>query len=95
MEESMQAQHLAAYFEKRIAKPLPYDVHIERKQGGVIYWAYELEVTAVDDDMLHMMVTLKGVHDGRRWLQKQNLTCGDIAIPMNDEDTVTLLLAGC
>jgi hypothetical protein len=51
---------LAAFFKKKIAKPIPYDIYIEQKRGGVIFWAYELEVTAVDDDMLHMMVTLKG-----------------------------------
>jgi hypothetical protein len=89
----MKAPHLAAYFKKRIARPIPYDVYIEQKRGGVIFWAYELEVTAVDGDMLHMMVTLKGVHDVQgRWLQRQDVTCGDIVIPMNDGDCVTLLL---
>ena len=39
------------------------------------------------------MVTLKGVHDVQgRWLQRQNVACGDIVIPMNDGDCVTLLL---
>jgi hypothetical protein len=89
----MKAQHLAAYFKKRIARPIPYDVYIEQERGGGIFWAYELEVTAVGGELLHMMVALKGVHDVQgRWLQRQDVTRGDIVIPINDRDCVTLLL---
>jgi hypothetical protein len=89
----MKAQHLAAYFKKRIARPIQYDVYIEQEPGCVIFWAYELEVTAVDGDALHMMVMLKGVHDVEgRWLQRHNVACGDIVIPLRNGDCVTLIL---
>jgi hypothetical protein len=55
----MKAEHLAAYFRKKIAKPIPYSVYIEREQGGPIYWLDELETTAVDEDDLHMMVSAR------------------------------------
>jgi hypothetical protein len=35
----MKAQHLAAYFKKRIARPIQYDVCIEQEPGCVIFWA--------------------------------------------------------
>jgi hypothetical protein len=88
----MKAQHLAAYFSKKIAEPIPYSVHIKQKRGGVVYWTYELEVTAVDDDWLHMMVTLKGVRDVQdRWLLRNDVSRGDIVIPLRDGDCVTLI----
>jgi len=79
----MTAEHLAAYFRMKIAKAIPYSVHIPRGHGrDPIYWVYELEVTAVDGSDVHMMVTQKGVRDVEgNWLRRNDLTCGDIVVP--------------
>jgi hypothetical protein len=51
---SMRPEHLAAYFKNKIAKPIPYSVYIEGDRRGHIYWAYELETTAVDGGDFHL-----------------------------------------
>ncbi|NEV00325.1 hypothetical protein [Bradyrhizobium uaiense] len=90
----MKAEHLAAYFQKKIAKAIPYNVFIPNGRGqDPVYWVYELEVTAVDGEDVHMMVTQKGVREvAGRWLMRHDVTRGDIVIPLQDGDVVTLVL---
>jgi hypothetical protein len=93
METTMKAEHLAAYFRKKIAKPIPYSVYVGKGRGDPVYWVYELETTAVDNCDLHMMVTMKGVRDvNGRWLRRNDVSQGDIVIPLQDGDVATLVL---
>ncbi|MGY3581399.1 hypothetical protein ACVIGB_000531 [Bradyrhizobium sp. USDA 4341] len=88
----MTAEQLVAYFNKKIAKPIPFSVHVQ-KGCAAVYWAYEVEVTAVDDDCLHVTVFLRGTRDERgRWLLRNDVSRGDIQIPLRDGDCVSRLL---
>lgn len=88
----MTAEQLAAYFGRKIAKPIPFDVCVETPHGRV-FWVYELEVAAVDEEILHMTVLAKGMRaDEGRWMSRSNIPRGDIEIPLRDGDCVSELL---
>jgi hypothetical protein len=58
-----------------------------------VYWVYELEVTAVEEDFLYLLVTLKGTRDqDGRWLRKNDVSRGDIGLQMRNGDCVSGLL---
>lgn len=89
----MKAEHLAAYFRKKIAKPITYSVPVDKRRGEPACWVYEIATTAVDEYDVHMMVTMKGVRDvNGRWLGRNDVSQGDIVIPLRDGDVVTLIL---
>ena len=56
---------------------------------------YVVEPTAVEDNVLHGLVTLKSqtTEDGRIRLSKQPVFCGEVQIPIEDEDSVRDVLA--
>ena len=88
----MRAQDLAAYFSKKIAKPIVFAVR-EQAYGEYVFWVFEVEVTAVEGETLHVLVNLKGTRDkAGRWLVKNDVTRGDMEIPMREGDYVSLLL---
>jgi hypothetical protein len=63
------------------------------KKGIAVYWVYELEVTAVEDDLLYVLVTLKGTRDEEgRWLKKNDVVRGDIELQLRDGDCVSTIL---
>jgi hypothetical protein len=90
----MKAQDLAGSFAKKIAKPIFYSY---QKPDPV--WAadrnYVGEPIAVEDNVLHALVPLKSQtgEGGRIKLSKQPVHCGEVQIPIEDEDSVLDVLA--
>jgi hypothetical protein len=88
----VKTQDLAAYFSKKIAKPIIFAVRIQAN-GHYVFWVYEIEVTAVEEETLHVLVNLKGTRDtAGRWLVKNDVSRGDMEIPMREGDYVSRLL---
>jgi hypothetical protein len=90
----MRAQDLAAYFSKKIAKPIVYSY----RKPDPVYAAdrnYVVEPIAVEESVLHLLVTLKSEtgEGGRIKLSKQAVVCGEVQIPIEDGDSVLMLLA--
>jgi hypothetical protein len=89
----MRDQDLAAYFSKKIAKPIVYTY---RKPDPV--WAADrncvIEPIAVEDSVLHALVTLKSQtgEGGRIKLSRQPVVCGEVQIPIEDGDSVLMVL---
>ena len=65
----MTAEQLATYFGKKIARPHSLRLSEETPPGWV-FWIYELEVTAVEEGILHVTVFLKGC------VPKRGVGCG-------------------
>ena len=102
----MRVQDLAAYFSKKIAEPIVYSyrtsgpVYIvdSYRKSGPVYAAdrnYVVEPTAVEEGVLHLLVTLKSEtgEGGRIKLSNQSVVCGEVQIPLEDGDSVLTVLA--
>jgi hypothetical protein len=89
----MKAQDLAGYFAMKIAQPMPFD-YLYQARGIRTKRTYVVEPVAVDDHVLHVMVTLKSetLLDSQLKLRTEPVMCGEVEIPLADEDSVTTVL---
>ncbi len=55
----MQADDIAAYFTKKLAKPIAFDIEGAEQDGEQVHFYYSIEPTAVDNDVLHVIVNYK------------------------------------
>ncbi|MGY3487644.1 hypothetical protein ACVW1C_005527 [Bradyrhizobium sp. USDA 4011] len=78
----MRATDIAAYFVKKIAKPIQFDLVC-----GSDHRFYAIEPTAVEDDVIHVLVSLKYEMWGPE-KRKRDEYLGAVAIPFCDGDTV-------
>lgn len=78
----MKATDIAAYFMKKIAKPIQFDLVYESDHRF-----YAIEPTAVDDDVIHVLVSLKHELWGLE-KRKRDEYLGAIATPFCDGDTI-------
>jgi hypothetical protein len=90
----MRAQDLAAYFSKKVAKPIAYSYR-KPEPGWSADRNYVVEPIAVEDSVLHVLVTLKSQtgEGGRIKLSKQPVVCGEVQIPLEDGDSVLMVMA--
>jgi hypothetical protein len=58
----VKTKDLAAYFSKKIAKPIIFAVRVQA-DCQYVFWVFEVEVTAVEGETLHVLVNLKGTRD--------------------------------
>jgi hypothetical protein len=87
-ERLMKAQELAAYFAKKIAKPIPYSYVKEfHRSGSYVARHYVVEPIAVSDGVLHAMVTFKSETMGRARMSPKSALCGEVEIPIEDGDS--------
>ena len=85
----MKASDLAAYFAKKIAKPIPYG-YVDAADG--ITTNYLVEPVAFADGILHVTVTMKNMmHGGLRYGPRPVL-CGEVGIPLLDGDSEVSVL---
>jgi hypothetical protein len=91
----MKAEDLAAYFSKKIAKPIAFDLLFDQR-GSLSRHYYAIEPTAVRDNVLHAMVTFKHALFGEvspcKDTSKPTRYCGEAVIPMESGDTVEAVL---
>jgi hypothetical protein len=92
MEEFMRAQDLANYFGKKIAKPVAY-TYVEPHPVYATERNYVIEPVAVQDNVLHALVTLKSVtgERGRLKIKKHPVICGEVIF--KEDDSVSDVLA--
>jgi len=94
----VKARDLVSYFAKKIAAPIPYDVEFARGEAMLSeHNFYEIELTAVRDDVVHAIVVLKRSIVTDRDARPVEISnrphyCGEVKIPLKNGDTVTLAL---
>ena len=87
----MRANDVASYFVKKIAKPITYDIEFYSEHRPTRRF-YVIETTAVENGVLHAMVTLKSeiTDDIKKIKQPQH--CGEVEIPFRDGDSIQSVL---
>lgn len=83
----MQADDIAAYFMKKIAKPIAFDLLIDDGSHRGNHRFYAIEPTAVRDSILHVLVSLKyETFFGDKKARSEHI--GEVSIPFEDGDTI-------
>jgi hypothetical protein len=93
----MKASDLAAYFTKKIAKPIVFDIGIKENSSTISRRYYSIEPTAVSDGVVHVVVNYK--HEMSHRIKTGTARfLGDMEIPLGEDDTVedilTMAVAG-
>jgi len=90
----MRAQDLANYFGERIRRPIVY-TYVEPYPVYPTGRNYVVEPVAVDDNVLHAVVTLKSVtgERGRLKIKRQPVICGEVDVIFKEEDSLSDVLA--
>ncbi|MFL9500223.1 hypothetical protein ACJMQP_09170 [Rhodopseudomonas palustris] len=90
----MRAQHLAKYFDKKVARAIPY-TYAEPHPTYPMERNYIIEPVAVEDNIIHARVTLKSVtgSQGRVRIKKYPVICGEVEIIVGEDDSVSDVLA--
>jgi hypothetical protein len=90
-EAVVKAEDIAAYFLRKIAKPINYDIRFSYDRHSARRF-YVIEPTAVRDLTLHVIVAFR--HELDRDSRKQGTPyhCGEAEIPLVDGDTVESVL---
>ena|ERR1700694_4123972 len=88
----MKAEDIVAYFMRKIAKPIMFDIKLSYDRHEEHRSFYAIEPTAVRDQTLHVMVAFR--HDIERDGSKRGTShhCGEAEIPLADGDTIESVL---
>lgn len=83
----MNAEHIASYFTKKLAKPIHFDIDLVSDDEDIIRRYYAMEPTAVAGNSVHVLLTFRFqmIFDEKRGQAKY---CGEAKIPFEDGDTL-------
>lgn len=83
----MNAEYIALYFAKRIAKPIHFDIGLINGDEDVIRRYYAMEPTAVVGNSLHVLLSIRFQMNGDEKTGRAKY-CGEAEIPFEDGDTL-------
>ncbi len=83
----MNAEHIASYLSKKIAKPIHFDVDLVNGDEDIVSRYYAMEPTAVVGNSVHVLLTFRFqmIFDEKTGQAKY---CGEAEIPFEDGDTL-------
>jgi hypothetical protein len=83
----MNAEGIAAYFTKKIAKPIHFDIDLVNADEDIIRRYYAMEPTAVAGNSVHVLLSFRFQMNGDE-KTGQAKYCGEAEIPFEDGDTL-------
>lgn len=83
----MNAEHIASYFTKKIAKPIHFDIGLVNGDEDIIRRHYAMEPTAVVGNSVHVLLSIRFQMNGDEKTGKAKF-CGEAEIPFEDGDTL-------
>jgi hypothetical protein len=87
----MKSEDIASYFERKIAKPIPFDV-VLNYYGSPYRNYYVIEPTAVRDGVLHCMISFKYRSTEYKPKQGEAWSGAEAEVPICDDDTIQYIL---
>jgi hypothetical protein len=86
----MNAENIASYFTKKIAKPIHFDIGLVNGDEDIIRRYYAMEPTAVVGNSLHVLLSIR-FQMNRDEKIGQAKYCGEAEIPFEDGDTLEFI----
>lgn len=83
----MNAEHIASYFTKKIAKPIHFDIGLVNNDEDIICRYYAMEPIAVVGNSVHVLLSIRFQMNGDE-KTGQARYCGETEIPFEDGDTL-------